>query len=261
MSLKSELALVLSYLKINLKTILEYRANFLIQSFSMILNNCVWIIFWWIFMTKFESINGWAMLEILQLFAISTGGWGLVGILFGNKNEIARMISEGKLDFHLSLPKDILLHALQGKSSFFGVGDLIFSIIVALLVFPVTSLPLYLYFIFTATIILISFCVIVHSMSFFIENSSESSHKMVHGLLGFTMYPLSIFSGKAKIILLTLLPAGFISSVPVTLLNNFDLNWFLLLTGFTILIALIAKGIFSLGLKRYESGNMMNARI
>ena len=98
-------------------------------------------------------------------------------------------------------------------------------------------------------------------MSFYIENSSETSHKMVHGLLGFTMYPLAIFTGKAKIILLTLLPAGFITSVPVELLTQFDLKWFLLLIGFTILIAIIAKIVFSIGLKRYESGNMMNARI
>lgn len=56
---------------------------------------------------------------------------------------------------------------------------------------------------------------------------------------------------------ITLIPAGFVSFVPLQLLHQF--TWPLLgaMVGFTVLIVSIAVGMFKLGLRRYESGNLL----
>ena len=79
--------------------------------------------------------------------------------------------------------------------------------------------------------------------------------------MSFAMYPFPVFEGVAKIILLTLIPAGFITGVPVGLLQNFDAKWFwlsLLIAGFFMAFSI---AVFKHGLKKYESGSMFTVRV
>jgi ABC-2 type transport system permease protein len=80
------------------------------------------------------------------------------------------------------------------------------------------------------------------------------------GLLSFASYPLSIYQGFTKILILLIIPAGFVSGVPVELLKSFDATWLLYMIGFTILITIIAVSIFYYGLRKYESGNLLYVR-
>ena len=73
-------------------------------------------------------------------------------------------------------------------------------------------------------------------------------------------YPGSIFSGWAKILLFTLIPAGFVAHVPVELLREFDPAKMGLLLAFTGAIWVVAIWVFQAGLRRYESGNLIGMR-
>jgi ABC-2 type transport system permease protein len=68
---------------------------------------------------------------------------------------------------------------------------------------------------------------------------------------------MSIFTGVVRLLLFTVVPAGFISFVPLQLLHQF--TWPLLgaMVGFMVLIVSVAMGVFILGLRRYESGNLL----
>ena len=261
MSIKTELLLILQYFKINLKTAIEYRANFIIQAGAIVLNNCMWIVFWWIFMNKFESLNGWDLNGIFQLYAVLMVSWGLASMFFGKKGYIAQSIAEGKLDFHLSLPKNVMLHLLHGKASWLGAGDFFFGLMIAILIYPFSAVPLYSVLVLCGVVIFASIAIIAGSLAFFFKNAHETSRTMLHSMVIFGFYPLDIFHGASKIILLTLLPAGFVASVPAMLLQEFNWPWFLALIGATFTFAAIATIVFYIGLKRYESGNMMNVRV
>jgi ABC-2 type transport system permease protein len=93
------------------------------------------------------------------------------------------------------------------------------------------------------------------------SNSEQLSTTLIDGNLVLASYPLSIYEGFTKILLLTIIPAGFITGIPVQLLKQFDWTWFLLMIGFMILISIIAVITFYKGLKRYESGNMLYVRM
>ncbi len=71
----------------------------------------------------------------------------------------------------------------------------------------------------------------------------------------FATYPLTLFDGTAKLILLTILPAGVMGTVSAQFVRAFswtDLGQ--LLSAAAIALA-VALWIFHRGLRRYESGS------
>jgi ABC-2 type transport system permease protein len=76
-------------------------------------------------------------------------------------------------------------------------------------------------------------------------------------MITLSIYPADMFQGLIRLILFTILPAGFVTMVPVNLLNDFDLKWFLLLIFATVIWICISFISFNSGLRKYESGNLM----
>ena len=118
--IKSHASLIKAYFFINGKTVLEYKKAFILQTITMFLNDLIWIFFWWLFFTRFPLINEWTYYDLLLLWVFGTTGFGLSGLIFGNKSQISELISEGKLDYYLTLPKNVLLHALTSRMNWFA---------------------------------------------------------------------------------------------------------------------------------------------
>ncbi len=60
------------YFRANLSMAMEYRANFIIQVFGMVLNDALWVLFWWLFFRQFPLVAGWSYQELLLLYAVLT---------------------------------------------------------------------------------------------------------------------------------------------------------------------------------------------
>ena len=259
--MKSYLMLFKEYVKITLATAMEYRANFIIQTGAMVFNNLIWLMFWWIFFEKFKAVEGWGMQEVILLYAVVTLAYGLAAFFFGNRNKIATIVSQGKLDFYLNLPKDVLFHTLVSKSSAFGMGDIVFGLILAVIAVPLIKWPLFLFLSLTGMLLFISFGILAGSLAFYLGNAEETSRNLFMGLISFSSYPLPIFQGIARIIIFTAIPAAFITGIPVQLLQEFNIWHFLGLILFTIAFLLISIWVFRKGLQRYESGSMITLRV
>lgn len=261
MAVKSHLKLLIEYFKVSLASAMEYKFNFILQLTSMVINDLVWLVFWWIFFAKFTAIKGWMLNDMIMLYSIITISYGLTGVFFGNKGEVARIIATGNLDFYLTLPKNSLWHMLISRSSWFAAGDLVFGLILAFFCLTPAKIPLFIILCLSSSLIFIAFGVLVGSMAFFWGGSEESSRNILMGLISLASYPITIFHGYTKFIMLTLIPAGFVSGVPVELLKNFNLTWFMLTITFSVFLLAVAVAVFKKGLKRYESGNLINIRV
>ncbi|MDP1693954.1 MAG: ABC-2 family transporter protein [Candidatus Woesearchaeota archaeon] len=255
------LKFIWSYVKINIQSGMEYRWNFMLQVVSMFLNDIIWLVFWYIFFKKFPIINDWGFIDILLMYAVLTVSVGIAGVVFGNYLEIARIIKNGGLDFYLSLPKSELMHLLVSNCRFTALGDLIFGFIIAIGFISPIKWPLFILLCTLATIIVVSFSVILGALSFFIGSSTELSRNGIFGLYATSSYPFSIFQGMTKVILLFIIPAGFVTGVPVALLKTFNWTQLGYMILFTIVLAVLARILFRKGIKRYESGNAIVARV
>jgi len=251
----------LEYVKVALSTAMEYRFNFITQVVGMMLNDAVWLIFWLIFFAKFNTIGSWNFDDMIMLYAIITISYGLGGFLFGNRNAFASMIAEGKLDFYMVLPKNIFYHLLISRSSFMALGDVCFGLLLCFLVLSVSKIPLFIILCLLSMLIFISYAAIMNSLAFWFGNTQETSKYLTMGVLSLSSYPYSIFRGFSKFLLLTVLPAGFVSGLPVQILKEFNSSIFLSIVLVCILLIISSVVIFYLGLKRYESGNNLSVRM
>lgn len=255
--IKAHLSMMKAYLIINGKTMLEYRKSFILQTGTMFLNDCVWIFFWWLFFSRFPLLNDWTYNDLLLLWAFGATGFGLSGLIFGNKMELPSVIAEGKLDYYLTLPKNVLLHTLSSKMNWFAFGDLIFGIIIGILVIPTQMIPLAIYLVILSTILFTVFGSISGSLALYIGNSERISNNVYNAIVGLSIYPTNVYDGVAKLILFTIIPAGLVTGAPVELIRNFNIEGLIGVTVITIIFVIIAILFFYRGLKKYESGNQI----
>ena len=91
-------------------------------------------------------------------------------------------------------------------------------------------------------------------------NADNLAGQAINALITFGLYPIDIFPGAVQWLLYTLIPAALIGSMPVGLLADFDLGRLGALLAVTAGMVLAARLVFALGLRRYESGNLVVAR-
>ncbi|MGI6162612.1 MAG: ABC transporter permease [Bacillota bacterium] len=254
---------VWEYMKVNMAMEMEYRAAFLARMFGMIVNDCMWLCFWVMYFTRFPVVQGWTKNDVITLWAICGIGYGLAAGIFGNALRLAGIISSGNLDFYLSYPKNVLIHALCSRVDVSGLGDVLFGPLVFILLArpSLHATVLFLVSGILVACIFTGFSVLAGSLAFFIGNSENVAAQVFNSLIHFSTYPSVIFHGTIKVVLFTLIPAGFINSVPVKVVRDFDPLFFLGLICASIFFLSAANYVFNLGLRRYESGNLVQARM
>lgn len=255
----STLRFVGAYIVANLQAAMEYRVAFGAQVFIMFANDCLWLLFWWSYFHQFPLVNNWQQTDVVVLWSISALAVGMVSALFGNAPRLASLIMNGGLDAYLGMPRAVLLHICISASDPASWGDVLFAL-GAYVVFLHPGLAnLLIFFLLTSLsgLIFFSFLVIVGSFAFFLGNTEGLTQQLVGALVTFATYPMNIFNGTVRILLFTVIPAGFISFVPLQLLHRFTWPLMGAMSGFTLLSVLGAVGFFHLGLRRYESGNLL----
>lgn len=258
-----QLAFFASYVGINFRTALEYRGSFWSRIFSMLVNDCMWLWYWAIYFTRFPVVQGWQRDDVMALWAFVGVFFGLQATIAGGATGLAASIRQGNMDFYLALPKNVLLHALVSKMDITAIGDIAFGLAVYAVFCQVSlgGLCLLLIASVAAAMLFTGFQVIMASLTFFIGNSEGLASQAWNAFIHFSTYPSGIFRGFTKMLLFTLLPAGFINAVPVRVIRNFDPHYFALLLAAGIGFFALGWVVFFAGLRRYESGNLMTIRM
>ena len=258
--LTSYLELARAYLRINFKSLLAYRGAFISQMVAMFVNDFVWIAFWCLFFTRFPVVKGWGVKDVITLWAIAASGFGVAHVVMGNALTLSGIIMRGELDSWLLYPRAVLPHLLLGRTSASSWGDALFGVVVYT-IFVRPDLPhfcLFMALIFSVAVLFVGFSVFTGSLAFFIGNADSVSTQLRIAMITFSTYPSPIFQGFVKILLFTLLPAMFVSHLPVSALRNMSIVEALYSFGGSL--AFVGVSTFYIGLRRYESGNLMEMR-
>ena len=119
---------------------------------------------------------------------------------------------------------------------------------------------LYAVLVLASMLIFVAFAVLGGSLGFWIGNAEATAFQAQQATINFSLYPGSVFNGWIRVLIFTVVPAGFISHLPVELLRTFDPWRMAAVLGFTLLSLALALVVFRLGLRRYESGNLVGLR-
>ncbi len=220
-----------------------------------LLNDVVWVVFWVLFFRRVGALRGWDVDQVMLLFAVLTTSAGLVLGLFNNVRRIGELASTGGLDAVLALPTPPLVHLLGKRIETVNVGDLAFG----LALFAVLGRPtpmralVFVFGVLCASLVMGGFLVLVGSTGF-VSSRGEAGELGFHAILLFSNYPVDVFSGPSRLFLYAVVPAGFVTSVPVRLMEDFDVGWATALLAVGIGMATAGWAAFTLGLRRYTSG-------
>lgn len=255
-------AFLWAYVKANLAMALEYRASLLMQITGMFINDILWVAFWVLYFTKFPVLKGWTLDDVIVLWASFAMSAGLVFGLTANALRIPALVVQGQLDYYLALPKDVLLHLLISQIRPVNFGDLLFAPVLLIVMVKLTWAQVLVFIAASllGAIVMLSFFVLVGSLVFYLGHAETVAGQLMNALIHFATYPTTIFDTGVKMLLFTLLPAGFITTMPVELVREFHWVGFLQLLGGAAAFAGLAVVVFRRGLRRYESGNLMLMR-
>jgi len=257
------LKFLLAVWKANLQSAMEYRVSFLTQMIGMMLNNTMYFLIWVIFFDRFKDIRGWGVTDMYVTFGITASAFGLVSLLFGNVFNLGDMIARGRLDYYLSLPKPVLLHALASRTISSGAGDFLYGFLsfAASGLLTAESLFRFSLAVLLAAVVFGSFMVLVQTLTFWLGNTSNLSATAVNALITFAIYPITLFDSTAKIILFTLIPAALMGALPASFARSFTWDVLAQLLAGALILLVLSIFLFQLGLRRYESGSGIQVEV
>jgi ABC-2 type transport system permease protein len=261
--IQREFHFLLALWQANLLAAMEYRVAFLSQMVGMMVNNAIYFIFWILFFDRFKAIRGWELGDMLLLFAVVATGFGAAVVLFGNVISLTEIIAGGRLDYYLSLPRPVLLHALASSSIPSGWGDFLYGVLCFLAAGQLSwdACLRYLFGVLVSMTLFCSILVIVHSATFWLGQADVLAAQVFNAILTFSMYPITMFDGAAKFLLFTILPAAFIGAVPTGFVRTFSWTIFGQMLLVTTIFLTLAIVVFHRGLQRYESGSAIQTQV
>ena len=238
------------------------KASFVSSIVFMLLNNATFIIEWIILFSLKDNFGGFELKDVLLLWGIASGTYGVSHFFFKNCFNLAETINTGKLDSYIVQPKNVLLSVITSSVEPSAIGDMIYAYIMLFIYgFNITNFLLVTLFMFTGGIIMVCIAVIFGSLSFWFQKS-DTVADTANSLMGnFATYPDTIFKKGVKILLYTLVPVGLSTYLPVHIIRDFNIHGFLIIIASTLLLVSLSFIIFNLGLKRYSSSNLMIAKI
>ena len=246
----------------NLRATLALRGAFWFAVVMMLLNNLLYFSIWWIFFDRFEEVRGWRFGDMAALFGVVATGFGCAIVFTGGVRELGRYIIEGELDGFLTQPKPPLLHALGSQSRASGWGDMVSGLLligISGLLRP-ANVPLVLVAVASSAAVFTATGVILHSSAFWLGRTDSLARQFWEFQIAFSSYPRVIFGGVLKVLLFSVIPAGFIGFLPAELLRQFSWPGLAAVLAGAGTYVVLAVVVFGRGLRRYESGNRVGLR-
>ena len=264
MGAKKILKLYMRYFKLNLASQMEYRVSFIVQVFGMVLNNASFIFFWWVaFDITGSDIAGYSMRDVMFIWAVASSAFGFASILFANVSQISSLIITGELDTFLLQPMPVLANLLGARTQVSAWGDFIYGWVILFIFWDVSVgiLSIFLLSIILGAVIFVSVKIIFHTLTFYLGYAQMITSAASEFMISFSIYPEGIFTGFVRLLIYSLLPAAFVTHIPLDLVKDFDISKFVIWILFAVVHFIIACWFFGKGLKKYESGNLIITRM
>ena len=263
MAVKNNLKLIFSYFKLNLKKEWKYKSSFFMQIIMMVLNDLFFIIQWYIIFKLVDNIGGYGFNETMLLWGVAAGGYGFSHTFFAGAWNIKDIVYDGKLDVFLTQPKSVLLNVCCSSTEVSGLGDMAYAFVVLAII----GAPWYWYLLMIPAMILagliyVSVYVVYASLCFYIKRG-DAVAKSVEGTINKAgNYPPAIYNTIVKGLFFTLIPTFFYTVVPAQyFFLSPNIWWILGAIVVTTVWVILAFALFKLGLKKYNSGNLMGGRL
>jgi ABC-2 type transport system permease protein len=210
------------YWRINLLTMLEYRANFIMWFVFTIVYHGVALGALFVTMERFPSMNGWNFRDVFFLYALWMCGHELHNTLFFTVVSVPEYVREGRFDRFLVRPLDTLFQVLTVPQQIVPDGLIlgIATLAVATHVVGVRVDWVFALFapaiVFGGALIDLGISLAIATCSFWFVRVDTLRWVVMSLEQDFTRYPISIYGRGVQIVLAFVLPFAFMNYFPAT---------------------------------------------
>jgi viologen exporter family transport system permease protein len=260
------LALYFRLIRVAVQARLQYRADFLTGVIGVIVMNAVTVALIGILVSRFKHLNGWTLWEMVFLYCLWLLGHSLHSFFFWHLRALEDYLVEGTFDQFLMRPASPFVLFLGREVQYLGVADVTFATIGLSLAYRNLDLQWtgteWLFFgaaVIAGTIIETTLSLMMACISFWTGRSRRASQLLMRLNVMVQYYPVDIFGYVFRVIVTGLIPVAFINYYPaLMLLDKVDpqssWGWLSYMSPVVALIlAILAYGIWHLGLQRYSS--------
>lgn len=262
-SLAAHLRLLAAYMRVNWRSALEYRANFVVEILLSVVEIAMYLFYWRVFFAISDGPPGIGFPQLAALVAFNHIIYGIADTLTGNHVwDTGEMIVRGQLDIFLVQPKSAIYQIFfSGAQPARGIQIVTGAILFFWFVDPMPqTILLFLFGVIVGGSVFVSWVVMVQSLVFYLGNVMVV-YKLLSIILHFAKKPATIFSVAIRFALYSIIPAAYMGSVQAGLVFNPNPLDFILLLLLALASPFVAAAIFRFGMKRYESGNLIGVRI
>ncbi|MBI3161402.1 MAG: ABC-2 family transporter protein [Chloroflexi bacterium] len=255
--------LALTYLRIGVLNEMQYRVNFFIQLLQSFISVATGLIGLGLVFGQVTDLAGWSRSELLAVMGVHLLMGGVIrSVIQPNMERLMDDVRNGTLDFALTKPADSQTLVSVREFRFWQLVDVLVGAVVIAVAFyqlkgalDIVQLLGFLAALIMGAIMLYCVWLMVTSISFWVIRVQEISN-LFEGLYAAGRWPVGIYPNWLRTGLTFLVPVAFAVTVPAEALTNRLTGASLLFAlGMTLLFAILARGLWLLGLSNYSGAS------
>lgn len=216
------------YVKMHLKTAMQYKFNMFLLSFSSSLVSISEIISVWLLFQNFNSVGYWGFYETALMFGIVTFSFAIVETFARGFDEFSTIIKEGTLDRLLVRPVNIYKQIFGSKIEFSRLGRAILGLVVSIIAIIKLNVEWTLAKILVLIATFICACLIIFGLILFIAGitvfsveSLEFLNILTYGSKELCFYPINIYNKWLARIFTFVIPVACFNYLPISFIMGY----------------------------------------
>ena len=253
-----------SLLKMTMKGILEYRADFWISLVSVVLLNGANIVQISVISWRFHALGNWGVGDLLVLYGMFMICWSIFSVFFRKLSKIEDEIVSGSFDIYLLRPVSPFLQLVGGDINYTGLCDtmmgaalLAVGLRMAGVQWGIGHILWFAVFILSGGTIVVCIRFLISCVTFWTTRGSALSSVFTQIYLLIQKYPVTIFGRAFRVLVTGIVPVAYLNFYPaVYLLGKPDAPAWLCMLSPVAALALVCLSaiVWRGGLRHYHSG-------
>jgi ABC-2 type transport system permease protein len=208
-----------------LRSALQYRTDTLIVIVMALVFQGTGFAFAWVVLTRFESIGGWTLGDIVFLYGLRLIVHAVAGVLAGPFFGLEAQVRSGDFDRYLVRPVPPLLQFMTQSVQISVLGDLLGGLAIFVAANALTgiawTLPAMIYLLLAilgGALVELASRILIGALSFRLLTSQSFMFLSDSVFSTYGNYPLSIFGAALGFLFTFVVPLAFVAYLPVTVL-------------------------------------------
>jgi len=252
-----------SLLRMTMRGILQYRADFWMSLVSVVLLNSANIVQLSVISWRFHTLGNWQVGDLMVLYGLFMISWSIFSVFFFKLSKIEDEIVSGTFDVYLLRPVSPFLQLVGGDINYTGLCDTILGAVLITMGLLMTGARWGLWqilwfavFVISGGTIVVCCKFLISCVAFWTTKAGALSSVFTQIYLLTQKYPVTIFGPAFRVLVTGIVPVAYLNFYPATyLMGKPDVPpWMCMMSP---VVALILVGIAALvwqgGLRRYNS--------